>query len=155
MSHWSSVFYSLTDVVTLCLSGNIYHPSGRLHVNVLTVPYKMSLIKDEPGIYIQTYVNIRSVCNVLLIGVGWSESLCLTYYFWHTWCLRYVQTPTYMGVLYMYILSRRLRFILFCPWFIHTFTYVCVRDSGALMTTGALGTYVLSLAIKGSILPEE
>ena len=59
------MFYSLADVATLCLSGDVYHLSGRLHVNILTVTYKTSLINDEHGIYIQTSVN--GVCNVLLM----------------------------------------------------------------------------------------
>lgn len=79
MSHWSSVFYSLAHVVTLCQSGDIYNPSERLQGNIIAVTYKVSLINDEPGIYVQTSVKTQSVCNVLLIDVGGAESLlCLT-----------------------------------------------------------------------------
>jgi hypothetical protein len=79
MSHWSSLFYSLAGVVTLRLSGDIYHPSNRLRMNILEVTCKTSLINDEHEIYIQTSADTHSVCNVLRINVGWAESLlCLT-----------------------------------------------------------------------------
>jgi len=70
MSHWSSLFYSLAGVVTLRLSGDIYHPSNRLRMNILEVTCKTSLINDDPGIYIQTSADTHGVSNVLRINVG-------------------------------------------------------------------------------------
>lgn len=146
MSHWSSVFYSLAYVVTLCVSGDIYHPSGRLHVNILAVTYKMTLINDERGIYIQTSVNTHGVCNMLLIDVGWAERLlCLSNSFlgihgvldtyrpsliWASFiCTCFHVDDFYCCALihtYFHLHTcERLRCFNgdWCPWYVRTFTY--------------------------------